>query len=69
MKHKNVRVGDVIVAKASAVAHMDIPVEKGSLCTVVYVEPLTYSADLTVKVSVDGATDWVNHKHFRKQTL
>ena len=67
MKHKNVRVGDTIVAKASASKYMDIPVEKGSLCTVMHVEPLTYQGDLTVRVSVDGACDWVNHEHFRKQ--
>ena len=66
MKHKNIHVGDTVVAKASASKHMDIPVEKGSLCAVVRVEPLSYHGDLTVKVSVDGECDWVNHEHFRK---
>ena len=67
MNYKNVRVGDTVVAKASASKYMDIPVKKGSLCTVLCVEPLSYQGDLTVKVSVDGEYDWVNHEHFRKQ--
>ena len=67
MKHKNIHVGDTLVAKASASKYMGIPVEEGSLCTVLRVEPLSYQGGLTVKVSVDGECDWVNHEHLRKQ--
>lgn len=67
MKHKNVKVGEFIVAKASAVKHMDIPVTEGQLCLVLSVEPLSYQGDLTCLVQVNGESDWVNHKHFRKQ--
>lgn len=64
MKLKNVKVGQFIKVKSTASSFLHKYV--GSYGTVVYVESLDYSGDLTVKVRYpDGVFDWGNHEDIK----
>ena len=64
MKLKNVKVGQFIKVKSTSDTFMHQYV--GSYGTVVQVEPLKYSGQLTVKVRYpDGVFDWGNHEDIK----
>lgn len=64
MKHKNVKVGQFIKVKSTATTFLHRYV--GFYGTVVQVESLDYSGNLTVKVRYpDGVFDWGNHEDIK----
>ena len=67
MKLKNINVGDTLEVKSSIVDEVSNDcLEPDMLCKVTYVEPVGYCGELTVRVTFDDDTEWVNHRHLRK---
>lgn len=63
MKLKNIKVGDLIVAKTSLLDGID----KGDICEVIAVEGSGYEGERTVSVSLKGEIyGWYNHEYFKK---
>ena len=64
MKHKNVKVGQFIKVKSTASTFLHKYV--GSYGTVVLVEDVSYTGQLTVKVRYpDGVWDWGSHEDIK----